>query len=285
MVKIVTDTSSMFTPETGKELGFKVFPLNVTIAGKTYRDMVDILTPEFVDIINQGNIPTSSQPSPADIIEAYEEATAENPILHIAMCDGLSGSYQSACGIRETMENKEYIHVFNTATLCGPHWVMVRSAIKMANEGASVEEIITMLEDIRDNQKSILLPQDFGYLRRGGRLSPAAATVGSLLRMVPVMTQTQDGRQLARLGIARSFKKAAEMGMGAFDKEGIADVEDCIITCSHSMNKQQAQEILDMLKEKYPNCKEYHLLDLTPAFTVQGGPLCVAFQFVSGKYV
>ncbi len=285
MVRIVTDTSSMFTPETGKEHGLTVFPLNVTIAGKTYQDMVDIKTPEFVDIINQGNIPTSSQPSPADIIEVYEEATAENPIIHIAICDGLSGAYQSACGIRETMDNKEHIHVFNTATLCGPQWVMVRAAVKMAAEGASVEEIITMLEDMRAHQKSILLPQDFGYLRRGGRLSPAAATVGALLKMVPVMTQTSDGRQLARVGIARNFRKAAEMGMTAFDKEGIADVEDCIITCSHSLNKEQAQEILDMLKEKYPNCKEYHLFDLTPAFTVQGGPLCVAFQFVTGKYV
>ncbi len=283
MVRIVTDTSAMYTPTTGAEVGITVLPLNVTIAGKTYLDMVEIGTDEFIDIINKGNIPTSSQPAPAYVIEAYEKATAEEPVLHIAMCDGLSGAYQSACGIRETMENKEHIHVYNSATLCGPQWVMVRSAIKMANEGASVEEIISMLDDIKSQMKSILVPQDFGYLRRGGRLSPASAAVGSLLKMVPVMTQTPDGKQLAKVGIARSFKKAGEMGLATFDKEGIDD--DCILIVSHSQNKAQAQEVFDMIKEKYPNCKEYHLFDLTPAFTVQGGPLCVAFQFVNGKHV
>ncbi len=120
MVKIFTDTSSLFTPSQGAKIGLAVAPLTVTINGKTYREMEEIETPEFIDIINQGHLPTSSQPTPADLMEVYETATAENPIIHITITDGLSGAYQSACGVRETMENKEYITVFNSGSLCGP---------------------------------------------------------------------------------------------------------------------------------------------------------------------
>ena len=207
MVKIFTDTSSLFTPAQGREMGFDVAPLTVTIAGNTYREREEIETPEFIDIINQGHLPTSSQPTPADLMEIYETATAENPVLHITITDGLSGAYQSACGVRETMDNKEYITVFNSGSLCGPQWTIVRKAVAMAKDGASVEEIIEQLEYLKANDKSFLIPQDFDYLRRGGRLTPAAAKVGSLLRLVPLMTQTADDRQLEKLACAVALPK------------------------------------------------------------------------------
>ncbi len=277
MVRILTDTSSMFTPEDGRQMGFDVAPLTVTIAGKTYREREEIETKEFIDIINQGNIPTSSQPSPADIIAVYETATAENPVLHITIADGLSGAYKSAVGIRETMENKEHIYVYNSQTLCGPQWVMVKSALKMAREGATPEEIIEVMEVIKKGHKSILIPMDFGYLRRGGRLSPTAAAVGSLMKMMPVMSQRdEDGLQLTKVGLARGFKKACEMGLSVFPKYGIN--EGSIIVCAHSGNPEQGQQMLEAAKAMYPNCREYHLFELTPAFTVQGGPKCVTVQ-------
>ncbi len=277
MVRIFTDTSSMFTPEDGKKMGFDVAPLTVTIAGKTYREREEIETKEFIDIINRGNIPTSSQPAPSDLIEVYEKATAENPVLHITIADGLSGAYKSACGVRETMENKEHIYVYNSQSLCGPQWIMVKSALKMAEEGATVEEIIEVLETIKKGHKSILIPMDFGYLRRGGRLSPTAAAVGSLMKMMPVMSQRdEDGLQLTKVGLARGFKKACEMGLGVFPKYGIN--EGTVIICAHSGNPEQGQQMLEAAKAMYPFCKEYHLFELTPAFTVQGGPKCVTVQ-------
>ena len=74
MVKILTDTSSLFTPAEGMEKGFSVAPLTVTIAGKTYREREEIETTEFINIINEGHLPTSSQPTPADLMEYYEKA-------------------------------------------------------------------------------------------------------------------------------------------------------------------------------------------------------------------
>ena len=275
MVKILTDTSSLFTPRDGAKLGFTVVPLTVTIAGKTYREREEIETKEFIDIINQGNLPTSSQPAPADLIEVYETATAEEPVLHITITDGLSGAYQSAAGVRETMENKEYITVFNSGSLCGPQWAIVKKAVAMAQQGATVEEIVEQLTYLKDNDKSFLIPQDFDYLRRGGRLTATAAKVGSLLRLVPLMTQTADDRQLEKAGLCRSFSKAVEKCIETFHNIGCNEKHMFVI--SHAMDPEDAEKAKEMIAKEFPD-SEIKVVELTPAFTTQGGPLCVAIQ-------
>lgn len=275
MVRIFTDTSSLFTPAQGREMGFDVAPLTVTIAEKTYREREEIETSEFIDIINQGYLPTSSQPSPADLMAVYEKATAEEPVLHITITDGLSGAYQSACGVREMMDNKEFITVFNSGSLCGPQWAIVRKAIEMAKAGATMEEIVEQLEYLKANDKSFLIPQDFDYLRRGGRLTPVAAKVGSLLRLVPLMTQTADDRQLEKAGLCRSFAKAVEKCIETFHKIGVG--EKHMIMISHAMNLAEANQAKEMLAKEFPACR-IDVVDLTPAFTTQGGPRCVAIQ-------
>lgn len=275
MVRIFTDTSSLFTPSQGAEIGLAVAPLTVTIAGKTYREMEDIETPDFIDIINQGHLPTSSQPSPADLMEIYNTATAENPVLHITITDGLSGAYQSACGVRELMDNKEHIVVFNSGSLCGPQWIIVKKAVAMAEAGASIEEIVKEITFLKDNDKSFLIPQDFDYLRRGGRLTPAAAKVGSLLRLVPLMTQTPDDKQLEKAGLCRNFAKAVEKCIEGFHKLGCNEKHMFVI--SHAMNEAEANQAKDMLVKEFPDSK-IEIVLLTPAFTTQGGPRCVAIQ-------
>ena len=275
MVKVLTDTSSMFTPADGKEMGFCVAPLTVTIAGNTYRERDEIETKEFIDIINQGHLPTSSQPSPADLMEVYSTATAENPVLHITITDGLSGAYQSACGVREMMDNKEHIVVFNSGSLCGPQWVMVRKAVAMAQAGESMEAIVAELTHLKENDKSFLIPQDFDYLRRGGRLTPTAAKVGSLLRLVPLMTQTPDDRQLEKAGLCRSFAKAVEKCIETFHKLGCGEKHMFVI--SHAMNEVEANQAKAMLEKEFPG-STVKVVVLTPAFTTQGGPRCVAIQ-------
>ena len=213
MVRIFTDTSSLFTPAQGREMGFDVAPLTVTIAEKTYREREEIETSEFIDIINQGYLPTSSQPSPADLMAVYEKATAEEPVLHITITDGLSGAYQSACGVREMMDNKEKIHVFNSITLCGPHRYMVEKAQKMKEAGHTAGEILDWLNYAATTHESFLIPQDFAFLRRGGRLTPMAATIGSVLKIKPVMTQTPDGKKLDKFTIKRTMKAAVQAVM------------------------------------------------------------------------
>ena len=277
MVKIVTDTASLFTAETGAAIGVTVIPLNVTIAGKTYREMEEIKPAEFIELVRQGNIPTSSQPSPGDTMEAYASASKQQPILHITMADGLSGSYASACAVRETMPNREYITVLDSRTLCGPEGALVRKAAKLAEGGLGVREIIMRLEENIESSKSFLIPQDFGYLRRGGRLSPGAAHVGGLLKLVPLLVQSSDGKRLDKAGLCRNFTKAVEKCIEGFKRAGVD--ERYVITISHADTFEQGSLAYSMMSEAFRGAA-LELVDLTPAFITQGGPLCVAIQAI-----
>ena len=201
MVRIVSDTSTLYSTTQAKEAGFTVSPLSVTIAGKSYREFDEINSKEFVALIQQGNLPTSSQPAIGEVQAAYEQYPGED-VLNIAMADGLSGTYNSAVAAAEMSENAEHIKVINSRTLCGPHRYIVERALEFSKAGRSLSEIVSWVEEKIDTAKSYLLPADFDYLRRGGRLSPLVSYVGQVAGLAPVMTPDRgwlpsDGRRCA----------------------------------------------------------------------------------------
>ena len=220
MVRIVSDTSTLYSPTQAREAGFAVSPLSVTIAGKSYREFDEISSDEFVAIIDEGNMPTSSQPAIGEVSALYEELAGEQ-ILNIAMAAGLSGTYQSAAAAAELCDNAGDITVVNSRTLCGPHRHLVEGAVKLAKEGATMEALLAWLNKRMDTAKSYLIPADFDYLRRGGRLSPLVSHVGKLAGLSPVMTQTDDGTRLTVASIKRGFKCAVKYCVDALVKHKV----------------------------------------------------------------
>lgn len=186
--------------------GVDLTPLCVSIGDLEGRD-IQIDMNEFYGRISKGQVPTSSQPPIGEVVEMYERYP-EAEIIDIAIADGLSGTYQSACSAREMVEHKENITVFNTKTLCGPQRYMVIKAQQMKEEGKSAQEIMNWLNEAIHKTESFLIPQDFGFLKRGGRLTPVAATVGSALKLKPIMTLTENGDKLDIFGIKRTMKSA-----------------------------------------------------------------------------
>ena len=133
MVQIITDSSTLLKEEEANALGVEVLPLCVSIDDLEGRDLqVDM--DEFYGRIANGGIPKSSQPPIGEVMEAYEKYP-DAEIINIAMADGLSGTYQTACGAKEMVENNERITVINSKTLCGPHRYMVEKAQKMKEAG------------------------------------------------------------------------------------------------------------------------------------------------------
>lgn len=275
MVKIITDSSTLYTPEEGKKLGFDVMPLCVSIADLEDRDlMVDMDV--FYGKIAEGNHPRSSQPPVGEVMDAYE-AYPEDEIINIAMADGLSGTYHSACGARESVDNKENIVVFNSKTLCGPHRYMVEKAQKMAEEGKSAKEILSWLEYASEHHESFLIPQDFDFLKRGGRLTPVAAAFGSVLKLKPIMKQTDDGKKLDKFGVKRTMKAVVAEIIEHLKK---ADLDSRhVLYVSHARVPEDAKKVVEQLKESFPEV-EYQILDLGAAFVTQGGPGCIAIQYI-----
>lgn len=275
MIQIITDSSSMYTIEKAKAMGFEALPLCVSIGDMEGRDLhVDMK--EFYRRIREGQIPKSSQPPIGEVMDAYEKYK-DCEIINIAMADGLSGTYQSACGAREMVEDNSNIHVFNSRTLCGPHRHMVETAQKMKEEGKSVAEILEWLNYTADHAESFLIPQDFGFLKRGGRLTPMAATFASVLKLKPVMTQVEEGRRLDKFCTARTMNAAAKSLVEHFKAKGVN--ENYIIYISHADAMSDAQLMINKMKEAFPNT-EIVLQDLDAAFVTQGGPQCVAIQYV-----
>ena len=276
MVRIVSDTSTLYSSAQARAAGFAVAPLSVTIAGKSYREFDEISSDEFVAIINEGNMPASSQPAIGEVSALYEEFAGE-PILNISMAAGLSGTYQSAAAAAELCDNCADITVLNSRTLCGPHRYLVERAAELAQKGATLQELLAWLNKRMDTAKSYLIPADFDYLRRGGRLSPLVSHVGKLAGLAPVMTQTDDGTRLTVASIKRGFKGAVKYVVDTLHRHGIGAGWKVYI--SHAAAPERAEMALEQLKALMPGA-EYEIVPLSPAFITQGGPKCMAIQYV-----
>ena len=276
MIRIVADTSTLYSTTQAEAAGFDVSPLSVTINGQSYREFDEISAEEFVEIIRQGHLPVSSQPAIGEVAALYEKYQ-DDEIINLALADGLSGTYRSAVAAAELAENAQRITVVNTRTLCGPHRYLVEMAVKLAQEGLGVNEIVQTVTEKMDTAKSFLIPADFDYLRRGGRLSPLVSYVGQAANLVPVMTQTEDGCRLAVAGVRRGFGHAIQFVEKALRKHGIgAGWRICI---THAAAPDMAQKAMDILKVAFPECT-FEVYLLSPAFITQGGPGCVAVQVI-----
>ncbi|MFR8778214.1 MAG: DegV family protein [Enterocloster sp.] len=275
MVQIVTDSSVLYTEEEAKAAGFDVIPLCVSVGDIDGRDL-QIDMEEFYGRIGKGEIPRSSQPPIGDVVEVYEKYQ-DADVLNICVADGLSGTYHGALSARDMVENRERITVFNSRTLCGPHRYMVEKAQKMKEEGKGIHEILEWLKSAAEKTESFLIPQDFGFLKRGGRLTPVAAALGSVLKLKPVMRLTEDGTRLDKFFVKRTMSAAVSGIMDHMKKKGIDG--RYILYIVHAAAPKEAGAIREMIEAAF-NGIEIQMMDLSPVFVAQGGPGCVAIQYI-----
>lgn len=208
-----------------------------------------------------------------DLYEKYQDSE----IINIAIADGLSGTYYGACSAKEMVENRNKITVFNSRTLCGPHRYMVEVAQKMKKAGKSVSEILEWLEQAAQKTESFLIPQDFSFLKRGGRLTSVAAALGSVLKLKPVMKLTDDGTRIDKFFVKRTMSAAVHGIINYLKEKGIGSQH--IFYIVHAAAQEEAENIRSMLEKAFPGL-ETHLMELSPVFVAQGGPKCIAIQYI-----
>lgn len=275
MVRIVTDSSTLYTIDEAKSLGIDVIPLCVTIGDMDGRDMAVDMN-DFYERISKNEIPRSSQPPIGDVVEVYEKYP-DDEIINISMADGLSGTYQTACSAKEMVEHKDNITVINSKTLCGPHRYMVEKAQEMKLAGKSAKEIIDWIHNIIEKTESFLIPQDFSFLKRGGRLTPVAAAFGSVLKLKPIMTLTEDCKKLDKYAIKRTLSSSVKAIIERLETKNLD--ENHIIYVSHANAIDDAKKVIEQLKEVFKKI-EIRLHELSPVFVTQGGPSCIAIQYI-----
>lgn len=276
MLRIISDTSTLYSTKQANEKGFDVAPLSVTIAGESYKEFDEISTADFVEIIKKGNLPTSSQPAIGDVVALYEKYP-QDEILNISMAKGLSGTYDSAVAAAGLCSDSDRITVVNTRTLCGPHRYIVEKAVNLAQQGMDKLQVMEGIKESLESHRSFLMPADFDYLRRGGRLSPMVSYVGKFAGLVPIMTQSEDGGQLVKYSIQRGFKNAINLLANKFAESNVGEGWRIYIT--HADAEHLALNALEILKSKLEG-PVFEIYPLSPAFVTQGGPGCVAVQIV-----
>ena len=274
-MRIITDTASLFSPEEGKAVGISVVPTCVIHGDKVYRDYEEMQIDTLLSMIAGGATPTTSQPAIGDLLDVFEETTEETLGLFIG--DGLSGGYQSAVGAKNTIDDNEYIHIVDTKTLAGAEGYLVQKAIELRNQGLNMEAIKTELEKSIESSASFVIPADFEFLKRSGRLTPIAAKISSMIKIVPVMTLTEDKKKITLFTIKRSWKKATEAIAEEMKKLGVD--ENYVIYICHGGDVKAAEGVLSQLKESFGNVTT-ELMCLSPSMLTHGGPGCVLVQAI-----
>jgi DegV family protein with EDD domain len=274
-VQIITDSSTLYTAEEARQAGFEAVPLCIHIGELEGRDL-QIDMDDYYERIGRGEMPRSSQPPIGDVAEAYE-SYPDCEILDIAMADGLSGTYQSAYSAAQIAKNSDRITVFNSRTLCGPHRYMVECAQRMSHKGTSKDKILAWLEQKTRETESFLIPQDFSFLKRGGRLTPVAAALGTVLKLKPVMRLTDDGTRLDKFLVKRTMS-ASVKGIIDYLKEKQLG-PGYILYVAHARALQDAQAIQRQFEAAFPGL-EVQILELSPVFVAQGGPHCISIQYI-----
>lgn len=274
-MKIVTDTATLFAPSEGPEQGMTVIPVCVAINDKTYRDYEEITSEDFLQMIADGGVPTSSQPALGDILEVLEES--EEEILVLTVGDGLSGAYQTAMSARSCVEHPERVHVMNSKTLAGPLRWLAKKAVALKEQGLTMEHIKEQLQQSIESSLSFVVPADFEFLKRSGRLTSVTAKVGGALKLLPVLTQTEDKTRIKTIAIKRSWKSAVETIIQRLQAAGVG--KDYLISVCHAGTQQAAESVLAQIRNKIADA-ETEILHLSPALITHGGPGCIVVQAI-----
>ena len=190
---IITDSTSDITQVDVREKNIQVVPLRILFEDGEYHDGVNITTEEFYTKLETAKVlPQTSQPSPEDFVKIFESAKNKNEsILVITLSSSLSGTYQSATIAKDICEY-EKVYLVDSQTVTLGLKILVDYAISLRNNGKSIEETFEILEKEKQNIRIFAAVDTLEYLKKGGRLSSAAALAGTLLNLKPIV-KVQDG--------------------------------------------------------------------------------------------
>lgn len=276
---VVTDSNSGITQAQGKELGIFVLPMPFMIDGKEYFEDITLTRKEFYERMAGDADITTSQPSPESVMELWDRILEEyDGIVHIPMSSGLSGSCQTALMLAEEYDGR--VHVVDNHRISVTQRQAALDAKKMADRGLSGGEIAEQLRKTGPNSTIYIMVDTLKYLKKGGRITPAAAALGTLLRLKPVLTI--QGEKLDAYAKARTVKQAKSMMLSAIARDlstrwGDTDGSGSCLQIAHSENEEEALLLKEELAAAFPAAEIYvDALALSVACHIGPGSLAIA---------
>lgn len=271
-IAIVTDSNCGMSPTQVKDLGIYMLPMPFFIDDKEYLEDIDMNQSEFFQHLEQnpGCRVSTSQPTPESVTTLWDKLLKDyDEIVHIPMFSGLSSSMQTARMLAEDYDGR--VRVVNNQRISGTLRYSAIEAIQQAKNGLSADEIGTWLEKTRFDSSIYITVATLKYLKQGGRITPAAAALGTMLRLKPVL-QIQ-GEKLDAFSKARTMTQAKSTMTKAI-KDDIADRfgEKINLDVIHSHNLEAAEEFRKEVLTTFPNIGEVNIFPLSLSVSCHIGP-------------
>ncbi|MCI5889877.1 MAG: DegV family protein [Lachnospira sp.] len=279
-VAILTDSNSGITQAQSKEMGVTVIPMPFFIDGEQYFEDINLTQEEFYKKLQKDADISTSQPSVGELQEYFDKLLKDyDEIVFIPMSSGLSGTCQTATMLADEYDRK--VHVVNNQRISVTQRQSVIDALNLAKKGYSALEIKEILEREKMESSIYITLDTLKYLKKGGRITPAAAAIGTVLRLNPVL-QIQ-GEKLDAYAKARGKASAKKIMLKAMADDMEKRFADSFkkgrvhMEAAYAGNREEAEEWAEIVKEEYPQL-DFHMdpLSLSVACHIGYGALAIA---------
>ncbi len=278
-IAIVTDSNSGITQAEAKEMGISVLPMPFMIDEETYYEDITLSQPAFYEKLAAGANVVTSQPTPESVLNLWDELLKENDeIVHIPMSSGLSGSCQSAMMLAEDYEGK--VQVVNNQRISITQRQSILDALRLADQGMNAAKIKETLEQDKFNSSIYIMLDTLYYLKKGGRITPAAAALGTILKLKPVL-QIQ-GEKLDAFAKARTTGQGKTIMINAIRNDmnnrfGGATPDNMELMMAYTYDLEAANHFKAEVEEAFPGFPIFMApLSLSVACHIGPGSLAVA---------
>ena len=279
-IAVVTDSNSGITQAQAKELGIYVLAMPFMVDDVTYYEDITLSQEEFYKMLeNNANISTS-QPTPDSVMGLWRDLLKEyDEIIHIPMSSGLSGSCQTAMMLAQETEFEGKVFVVNNQRISVTQRQSVLDALKLVEKGMSGSEICDFLVADKFNSSIYIMLDTLYYLKKGGRITPAAAALGTLLKLKPVL-QIQ-GEKLDAFAKARTTAQGKSIMINAIKNDiekrfgGMTEDKNIWIQLAYTKNIDAAMQLKKEVEEAFPGYS-IHMDPLSLSVSCHIGPGALA---------
>ena len=270
-IAIMTDSNSGITQKEAAGLGISVLPMPFMINDTTYFEDINLTQDRFYEFLENDAVVSTSQPSPDSLIHMFHKLLAEyDEVVHIPMSSGLSGSCQTACMLAQEPEFDGKVFVVNNQRISVTQTQSVLDAVELAKKGYDGAQIKKILEEDKFNSSIYIMLDTLFYLKKGGRITPAAAALGTLLKLKPVL-QIQ-GEKLDAFAKARTKSAGKSMMLQAIKN----DIENRFGGFDESAKERVTLHIAYTKDAEEAELWKQEVMDAFPGFRLRMAPLSLS---------
>lgn len=270
-IAIMTDSNSGITQKEAAGLGISVLPMPFMINDATYFEDINLTQDRFYEFLENDAVVSTSQPSPDSLIHMFHKLLAEyDEVVHIPMSSGLSGSCQTACMLAQEPEFDGKVFVVNNQRISVTQTQSVLDAVELAKKGYDGAQIKKILEEDKFNSGIYIMLDTLFYLKKGGRITPAAAALGTLLKLKPVL-QIQ-GEKLDAFAKARTKSAGKSMMLQAIKN----DIENRFGGFDESAKERVMLHIAYTKDAEETELWKQEVMEAFPGFRLKMAPLSLS---------